>query len=136
MNRELAQTVRERAGERCEYCRIPQSALQFRFQIDHIIAEQHGGETALGNLAYACPHCNRHKGPNIAGLDSQSGQLVRLFHPQTDDWIEHFRFVEAVVVGKTPVGRATVQLLAMNADEPLRFRMTLLQAGVPLVEKT
>ncbi len=95
MNPDLAQTVRERAGERCEYCRIPQSALQFRFQIDHIIAEQHGGETVLENLAFACPHCNRYKGPNIAGLDAQPGQLVRLFHPRIDEWIEHFQLVGA-----------------------------------------
>jgi hypothetical protein len=74
-------------SQRCKYWRIPQSALRLRFQIDHIIAEQHGGETVLGNLAFACPHCNRYKNPNIAGLDSQSGQLVRLFHPRTDDWI-------------------------------------------------
>jgi len=85
----------------------------------------------LANLALACPHCNRYKGPNIAGLDSQSGQLVRLFHPRTDDWIEHFQFVKALLVGKTPVGRATVQVLAMNADEPLRFRIALLQAREP-----
>jgi hypothetical protein len=104
VNRELAQTVRERAGERCEYCRVPQSALQLRFQVDHI----------------------------IAGLDSQSGQLVRLFHPRTDDWNEHFQFVEALLVGTTSVGRATVQVLAMNADEPLRFRTALLQEGVIL----
>jgi hypothetical protein len=132
VNRDLAQAVRERAGERCEYCLVPQSARQLRFQIDHIIAEQHGGETVLDNLALACPHCNRYKGPNIAGLDSQSGQLVRLFHPRTDDWIEHFQFVKALLVGKTPVGRATVQVLAMNEDEPLRFRMALIQAGVSL----
>jgi hypothetical protein len=131
VNPELAQTVRERAGERCEYCRIPQSALLLRFQVDHIIAEQHAGETVLGNLAFACPHCNRYKGPNIGGLDLQSGQLVRLFHPRTDDWTEHFQFAEALLVGKTPVGRATVQVLAINADEPLRFRMTLLLTGVP-----
>lgn len=132
MNRDLSQTVRERARERCEYCLVPQSARQLRFQIDHIIAEQHGGETVLDNLALACPHCNRYKGPNIAGVDSQSGQLVRLFHPRIDDWIEHFQFAAALLMGKTPVGRATVQVLAMNADEPLRFRMVLLQAGVPL----
>jgi hypothetical protein len=130
VNRELVRAVRERAGERCEYCRIPQSTLQLRFQVDHIVAEQHGGETVLGNLAFACPHCNRYKGPNIAGVDSQSGQLVRLFHPRTDDWIEHFRFAEAFLVGRTPVGRATVQVLAINADEPVRFRMALLEAGV------
>jgi len=44
----------------------------------------------LENLAFACPHCNRYKGPNIAGIDSQSDQLVRLYHPRIDDWVEHF----------------------------------------------
>ena len=130
MNRDLAQSVRERAVERCEYCHIRESALQLRFQIDHIIAEQHGGETALENLAFACPRCNRYKGPNIAGVDSQSGQLVRLFNPRTDDWIEHFQLVGHRLVGHTAIGRATVQVLAMNAEELVSFRMALLQAGV------
>jgi hypothetical protein len=79
VNRELVLAVRDRAQERCEYCRIPQFALPLPFQIDHIVAEQHGGITALDNLALACPHCNRYKGPNIAGLDPASGKLVRLF---------------------------------------------------------
>ncbi len=132
MNRDLAQAVRERAGERCEYCRIPQSALPLPFQIDHIISEQHEGKAVSDNLALACPHCNRYKGPNIAGLDSQSSQLVHLFHPRTDRWIEHFQFVDGRLVGKAPVGRATVKVLAMNAEEPLLFRIALLQAGVAL----
>jgi hypothetical protein len=38
------------------------------FQIDHIIARQHGGATELENLALACIHCNRFKGPNMLGL--------------------------------------------------------------------
>lgn len=42
---ELAQTVRERAGNRCEYCRLPQYALPLPFQIDHVVAESHVGET-------------------------------------------------------------------------------------------
>jgi hypothetical protein len=82
VNRELARTVRERADERCEYCRIPQFALPLPFQIDHILAEQHEGKTVSSNLALACPHCNRYKGPNIAGVDPESGQIVRLFHPR------------------------------------------------------
>ena len=79
MNRELVRLVWDRAGDRCEYCLIPQFAFPLPFQIDHIIAEKHQGETVETNLALACPHCNRFKGPNIAGLDSASGQLVRLF---------------------------------------------------------
>jgi hypothetical protein len=134
VNRELARAVRERADERCEYCRIPQFALPLPFQIDHILAEQHEGKTVSGNLALACPHCNRYKGPNIAGVDPESGQLVRLFHPRNDRWPEHFEFEGGRVVGKTPVGRATVQVLAMNAKEPLLFRIELLHTGTTLFE--
>jgi hypothetical protein len=91
-----------------------------------------GGETVLGNLALACPHCNRYKGPNIAGLDPESGQLVRLFHPRTDIWTEHLEFDGERILGKTPVGRATVQVLAINARDPLRFRLELLRIGITL----
>ena len=129
MNRDLARRVRERAGGRCEYCRIPQIALPLPFQIDHIIAEQHAGATVLENLALACPHCNRYKGPNIGGHDPDSAELVRLFHPRNDLWTDHFVFDGALIRGKTPVGRATIRVLAMNDREPLFFRTQLLQEG-------
>lgn len=126
MNRELARQVRERAAERCEYCLIPQLALPLPFQVDHIIAEQHQGETALSNLALACPHCNRYKGPNIAGIDPRTGELVRLFHPRTDRWEDHFDWADSSrIAGKTPIGRATVQVLAMNAEGPMLLRRLL-----------
>ena len=129
MNRELARTVRERAADTCEYCRLPQSALPLPFQIDHIIAEQHGGETIASNLALACPHCNRYKGPNIAGRDPQSGEIVHLFNPRTDLWKEHFQIEDSYIAGRTVKGRATVQVLAMNAIDLLLFRTELLQEG-------
>ena len=86
MNPGLVQEVWKRAGYRCEYCRIPFPHYRLPFQIDHIIARQHHGPTELSNLALACFHCNRHKGPNIAGRDPATGEIVRLFHPRTDDW--------------------------------------------------
>jgi len=128
----LVRSVWERAADRCEYCRIPQYAFPLRFQIDHIRAEQHEGETAPENLALACPYCNRRKGPNIAGFDPDSGQMVRLFHPRIDLWNEHFQFVDALIVGISPTGRATVQVLALNAEGPLRFRLALIRSGVVL----
>ena len=121
--------VRERARERCEYCRLPQAAFPFPFQLDHIQAEQHGGATVESNLALACPPCNRHKGPNLAGLDLHSGQLIRLFHPRQDVWSEHFGWQGAALVGKTAVGRVTVQVLAMNAPDQYIVREQLLQEG-------
>ncbi len=63
--------VRERAGERCEYCRLPQSALPLaRFHIEHVIARQHRGGDGPGNLALSCHHwqeCVRHMEKNVAG---------------------------------------------------------------------
>ena len=129
MNRELARSVRERAGGRCEYCRLPQLALLLPFQVDHILAAQHEGQSVLDNLALACPHCNRYKGPNIAGRDPDSGELVRLFHPRIDLWTDHFEFQGARIAGRTPIGRATVRVLAMNAEEPLLFRDQLIEEG-------
>jgi HNH endonuclease len=126
----LVRTVQKRAGERCEYCLMPQFALPLPFQIDHILAEKHGGQTVENNLAFACPHCNRFKGPNIAGVDPQSGQTIRLFHPRTDSWTEHFSFEGVRIIGLTPIGRATVAVLAMNADDLLLIRAELLQEGM------
>jgi hypothetical protein len=101
---------------------MPEWALPLPFQIDHIVAEQHGGSTTSDNLALACPHCNRYKGPNIAGIDPSSGQLVRLYHPRTDRWDDHFEPDGSRIAGKSPVGRATVQVLAMNADDVVMLR--------------
>ena len=64
MNRQLSLAVRERAAFRCEYCRLPQSAFPLPFQIDHVRAEKHGGETVESNLALACTHTD---GPHLRG---------------------------------------------------------------------
>ena len=55
-------------------------------------------------------------------MDPLTGQLVRLFHPRTDRWTDHFELDRARIAGKTPVGRATVQVLAMNAEGPVQLR--------------
>jgi HNH endonuclease len=132
LNRELVQQVWTRAQGRCEYCRIPHPQYRLPFQIDHIRARQHGGPTTSDNLALACFHCNRHKGPNLAGWDPETQQLVRLFHPRTDRWTEHFEGRGAEIVGRTAVGRVTVQVLAMNAEDLLLVRVEILAEGVSL----
>jgi hypothetical protein len=129
VNRELVRRVWSRAGDRCEYCLIPQFAFPLPFQIDHILAEKHGGETVEGNLALACAHCNRFKGPNIAGLDPDTAELTRLFNPRSDAWAGHFQFDGPLLTGKTPIGRATIRVLAMNANDLLLIRVELLAEG-------
>ncbi len=100
---------------------MPYPRYRLPFQVDHIVARQHSGPTTSDNLAMARYHCNRYKGPNIAGLDPASGDLVRLFHPRVDGWAEHFCWDGALIVGQSAIGRATVQVLAMNAAaDPLK----------------
>ena len=115
--------VRERAGDRCEYCGLPQSAEPFfAFHIEHIIARQHGGGDEPENLALACYHCNARKGPNLTALDPPTVAVVPLFHPRREDWAAHFAPNGNLVEGVTPTGRATVALLKMNAPDRRRLR--------------
>jgi 5-methylcytosine-specific restriction endonuclease McrA len=61
----LVVEIRKLSEHRCDYCRMPAALDPLPFQVDHIIAQQHGGQTILENLAWSCLHCNKHKGPNI-----------------------------------------------------------------------
>src|SRR6266436_3492737 len=74
------------------------------------------------NLAFACYHCNLHKGPNLSGIDQESGALVRLFIPREDKWDDHFEQNGVIIVGRTAIGRATIGLLKMNAADRRRLR--------------
>ena len=127
MDAVTTQLVRERAGHRCEYCRLPQEFSGLRFHIEHITARQHGGTDDIRNLALACPECNFHKGTNLASLDPDTGQTTRLFHPRTDNWSDHFMRVEANIIGKTSTGRATVWVLQMNTGDRSKLRQQLLR---------
>ena len=129
MTEDRARRVRRRARYRCEYCQLPQSAVPIRHQIDHIVAEQHEGGDEPSNLALACAHCNRHKGPNLSGLDPATRELTRLYNPRQDRWREHFAWQGAVLIGLTAVGRTTIQVLAINDREMVEARETLIAEG-------
>jgi hypothetical protein len=126
----IAQFVRGRAGNRCEYCRLPQNASAFlTFHVEHILAQQHISDDSIFNLALACPDCNRHKGPNLTTIDPGTRELIRIFNPRTDVWAEHFQLQGAAIVGRTQIGIATVRLLKMNTVERLKMRLKLLSIG-------
>jgi hypothetical protein len=86
----LREQVRERAGERCEYCLLAEVQAFFPHEPDHIIAQKHGGESTLENLAIACFDCNRFKGSDIASVDAVTSELLLLFNPRRQRWNEHF----------------------------------------------
>ena len=67
--------VTRRAREQCEYCRFPQTASLFTFEMEHIIAEKHDGITNAENLALSCPYCNRFKGTDLGSIDPETQQL-------------------------------------------------------------
>ena len=123
VSQRLRDAVAERANERCEYCRMHEDDDVFTFHVEHIIALKHGGETSLANLAYACQHCNLHKGPNLSGIDPESQEIVELFHPRNDEWDDHLQFDGPRLIGLTPIGRATVRVLNMNDSDRVAFRI-------------
>jgi hypothetical protein len=100
------------------------------FEIDHIIALQHGGPTILSNLALCCIHCNSHKGPNIAGLDPQTKRLTKLYNPRRHRWKRHFQWAGAHLIGLTAVGRTTILVLNMNGPFLKGLREALLAEGM------
>jgi excisionase family DNA binding protein len=126
---ELRGFVQRRAQNRCEYCRLPVDASFYAFEVDHVIARKHGGETLPNNLAFACWRCNRHKGTDIASFDPQTGALTALFHPRAQQWSEHFQLSVAELLGRTPEGRTTVKLLQLNTMKRIAERRALMNVG-------
>jgi hypothetical protein len=121
--------VRRRAADRCEYCLLRQKYGDLTHHIEHIVAKQHGGTDEVSNLALACHRCNLRKGPNLTAIDPITRELVPLFHPRRNGWAEHFVLEGERVVGLTAVGRATIQLLAMNDARRLELRAQILNSG-------
>ena len=133
MNRAVRNLVRTRASNRCEYCHLPQeSAPLGRFHVEHIIPKQHGGDDDEDNLCLSCARCNLNKGPNLAGVDGETGQVAMLFHPRRQNWRRHFRWDGPLLVGVTKTGRATIAVLDINHPQRAELRARLLEQGESL----
>jgi hypothetical protein len=114
-----------RAGYRCEYCLIHENDAGFPHQVDHVVSRKHGGTSDFDNLAYACILCNRYKGSDVASINPTTGEVVRLFDPRRDRWIDHFRLAADCIEPLTDTGSATVRLLRLNVAERLAERRLL-----------
>ncbi len=128
ISKELRQAVSNRARRRCEYCLIDERCTTKAHEVDHICAEKHGGDTVFDNLCLSCFDCNRHKGSDLCSLDTNTGQIVALFHPRLHSWSEHFGLTGGQIEPLTAIGRVTIRLLGMNAEERLEERTQFLQA--------
>jgi len=130
MERGLAELVWKRAGGRCEYCQVLQANDPLPFEIDHVRAKKHRGQSVPGNLCLACLACNNHKGPNISGVDPKTEKVVPLFNPRRHQWHVHFRWDGPTLVGLSPAGRATIEVLEINLDYRVAFRQGLIDEDV------
>ena len=129
MNDALRQLVWDRAAATCEYCRVSQPFDPLPFGVDHIRPLYHHGPTAAENLCMCCFQDNTFKAVNVAGYDPLTGELSELFHPRRDTWDEHFEIDSGRIVGKTPLGRTTVDVLRMNLPERVELRRLLAAIG-------
>lgn len=110
----LRNLVYKRADGLCEYCLIPEEICFAKHQIDHVIAEKHGGLTVEDNLALSCTVCNKFKGSDISSIDGETDEIVPLFNPRKHIWSEHFSIENARFIGLTANARATIRLLQLN----------------------
>mgnify|MGYP002777162933 CR=1 FL=1 len=121
----LRELVALRANHRCEYCLLPANVAFFPHEVDHIIAEKHGGQTDAHNLAFSCWRCNRYKGTDLGSFDPDTREFSFLYNPRSQFWHEHFRFIGVKIMGLTPEARTTVNLLKLNSEDRLLERQRL-----------
>ncbi len=124
------QTIRDRAGNCCEYCRVAEAGRLARFHVDHIIAKKHNGVDDDENLCLACPKCNAYKSENVAALDPLTGDATKFYNPRQQTWDVHFKLNDDMtILGLTPEGRTTVAVLRINDPERIKQRFGEYQVG-------
>ena len=132
MNPRQREFVRQRAGGRCEYCHLPQSAIpSVQFHCEYFRARQHHGSDESSNICFSCRQCNLYKGSNQTAYDPQTDELVTLYNPRADIWDEHFRAEDGLIIGVSPKGRATVEFLQMNLPEYVGLRELITDFDLP-----
>lgn len=125
----IRQEVAQRANFRCEYCHIHQDDMFLAFEIDHIIAQKHGGGDEMDNLAFSCVHCNQHKGSDLVSIVDSYDDIVPLFNPRIHFWEEHFETDRGQILPLTKIAQATIKLLKLNNPDLLIIRQLLNEAG-------
>lgn len=121
---ELRSLIRRQFANRCAYCQTAEELTPVTFEIEHIEPSSLGGETVQQNLCLACPTCNRFKSDRTYAANTESSQVTRLFHPQLDNWAEHFRWNDDAteLIGLTEIGEATIKQLQINRPQYVRVR--------------
>jgi len=124
IGKKLRQQVAERSRFRCGYCLVCEDITGECLQVDHITPKIADGKTREENLCLACSACNRGKGFQTHARDPLTGQRVRFFNPNEQNWFEHFRWSDdgILIIGRTSCGRATIAALNLNNSRKIRAR--------------
>lgn len=116
----------------CEYCLLHESDSYLPHQIEHVISQKHKGGHDIENLACACFFCNRLKGTDLSTVLLPDLEIVRLFRPRTDKWLDHFNLSGSLILPKTRIGEATVKVLHLNEVERIEEREAIIaREGFP-----
>ena len=127
----IRRLVDGRAGGRCEYCRCPAAFSSSNYAVEHIHPRDLGGTDDPENLAWSCQGCNDYKAAVTEATDSATGEAAPLYHPRRQAWGEHFVWSSdwLTVLGRTPVGRATIERLRLNRPSVINLRRALIAVG-------
>lgn len=123
--------VRSRAGSVCEYCFSQEKYSPDPFCKDHIIPISKGGPDDDENLAWSCQGCNSRKYNHDSGIDPATGLDSPLYNPRKHQWSDHFNWNEdfSLLIGKSPIGRASIERLDLNRLGVVNLRKVLMKMG-------
>ena len=64
---------------------------------------------------------------SVEAIDPATGTIVPLYHPRQYRWDEHFAWNPdcSLIIGLTPIGRATVEILRLNRIGLVNLRRVL-----------
>jgi hypothetical protein len=128
---DVRQSVLQRAGHCCEYCLAQSTYSSDPLTVEHIQPRSAGGSNEPDNLAAACQGCNNIKFTATEAVDPVTGETVPMFHPRVHVWADHFSWTDdgSIVIGRTPIGRATVERLRLNRPGVVNLRQVLVAIG-------
>ncbi|MEM9946864.1 MAG: HNH endonuclease [Cyanobacteria bacterium P01_D01_bin.36] len=128
---ELKAQIRQQARNRYGYCLSLQQYVLGTLEIEYIIPKSAGGSSREDNLWMACRPCNSHKADRTHGIDPLSEETVALYHPRKQTWNDHFAWSNdgTHIVGTTPCGRVTVEILQLNNPFSVAVRRSWVSVG-------
>lgn len=124
--------IKQRAAGRCEYCQTPANYSPSPFPSEHIQPSSKGGIDDLTNVAFACNGCNWYKGNKTGATIQKTATFALLFNPRQQIWSNHFKWSDDLlkIVGLTPTGTITIEILKLNTEGLVNLRFALLAIGI------